>query len=92
MPDLNLLIAAGSKPKEDLIAQGYTRRTTAAEPRLSELVTHYKEIGHDVEVIEFKAESNGCDVCFNPTDDCAGSSSKKKNAEVYYDIYVRTKA
>lgn len=71
----------GSSPTSELLFQGYSRRTTAAEPRLSELVAEYLRIGYDVEIIEHQVEPNSCGVCFNPTD--------QKGGEVYCDIYVR---
>ncbi len=81
----------------ELEAQGFMRRTTATEPRLSELVDQYREIGHDVEIVEFKPETNGCSVCFSPQPDCAGAQLKKskyeaKKPDVYFDIFVRTKS
>lgn len=69
-----------TSPKAELLCSGYSRRTTAAEPRLSELVAEYKRIGYDVQVVEYQVEANGCDACYE-----AGAQV----GEVYGDIYVR---
>ena len=88
-----------TSPKHsELEADGFTRRTTAAEPRLSELVEQYREIGHEVELVEFRAETKSCSVCLVPESDCAVSQLKNskyatnKEPLVYYDIFVRPKA
>lgn len=69
-------------PKAELLASGYSRRTTAAEPRLSELVAEYRRIGYDVQVVEHKVEATDCGVCYE-----AGAQV----GELYGDIYVRRK-
>lgn len=71
-------LPAGST--SDLVQQGYIRRTTTTEPRLSELVAEYRRIGYDVAVIEHRVEGDACGVCFG-----AGSEA----GQVYGDIYVR---
>jgi hypothetical protein len=73
---------AGQSRESKLLADGYVRRTTIGEPRLSELVAEYQRIGYDVEVIEHRTESDGCGVCFE-----AG----KEAGEVYGDLYVRNR-
>ena len=70
----------GASEKAQLLYSGYSRRTTAAEPRLSELVAEYRRIGYDVEVVEYQVEPNGCGVCYE-----AGAQV----GEMYGDIYVR---
>lgn len=72
-------LSAGSK--SGLLGQGYIRRTTTTEPRLSELVDEYRRIGYDVEVIEHRVEGDACGVCFGTGSEGGG--------EVYGDIYVR---
>ena len=71
-----------TSPKAELLYSGYSRRTTAAEPRLSELVNEYKRIGYEVQVVEYQVEANGCGVCYE-----AGAQV----GEVFGDIYVRRK-
>lgn len=66
--------------KASLLFNGYSRRTTATEPRLSELVAEYKRIGYDVEVIEHEVEPNGCNVCYE---------EGAQVGEKYGDIYIR---
>lgn len=68
--------------KAELLSRGYSRRTTAAEPRLSELVAEYRRIGFDVEVVEYRAEASDCSSCYD-----AGAQV----GETYGDIYVRRK-
>lgn len=60
--------------------RGYTRRTTATEPRLTEIVTEYRRIGFDVEVVEHEPDPDGCNVCFE-------DSAMVKAG--YKDVYVR---
>lgn len=72
-----------SSPKADLLLQGYSRRTTASEPRLSELVAEYQRIGYEVEIIQHEVEPNACGVCFEASDEKANI--------VYCDIFVRSK-
>lgn len=68
--------------KADLLYRGFSRRTTAAEPRLSELIAEYRRIGYDVEVVEYQVEAGECGVCYE-----AGAQVGEK----YGDIYVRRK-
>lgn len=74
-------IASGAK--SELLFRGYSRRTTAAEPRLSEIVAEYRRIGFEVEVIEHQVEPNSCGVCFE-VDETTGQK--------YCDVYVRAGA
>ena len=66
--------------KADLLYRGYSRRTTAAEPRLTEIVSEYRRIGFDVEVIEHQVEPNSCGVCFEVEENVDRR---------YFDVYVR---
>lgn len=65
-----------------LLSEGYVRRTTAGEPRLSELVTEYQRIGFDVEVIEHRTEEDACGICFE---------AEAQTGTVYGDVYVRAR-
>ena len=50
--------------REDLEQQGWTRQATTDEPRLSEMVAFYEEIGYEVVTIPFTPdEKGGCDQC-----------------------------
>ena len=60
--------------EEELIAAGWERRFIACEPRLSEMVDTYKEIGFEVlleplpakeEMDSRSCEENDCTVCFD---------------------------
>lgn len=66
--------------KSELLYRGYSRRTTAAEPRLSEIVAEYLRIGFEVEVIEHQVEPNSCGICFE-----VDENADRK----YCDVYVR---
>ena len=52
---------------ERLKAEGWTRRTVAAEPRLSEMVELYEDLGFEIRLETFDAEEEdtGCGVCFS---------------------------
>ena len=67
--------------KSDLLYRGYSRRTTAAEPRLSEIVAEYLRIGFEVEVVEHQVEPNSCGICYEADEDVD---------QKYCDVYVRS--
>lgn len=88
MPPSRRLVPAASAQSESslesaLLFRGYTRRTTASEPRLSEIVAEYRRIGFEVEVIEHRVEPGECGVCFGV---------EGGTAETYYDVFVRRAA
>jgi len=58
---------AGSGREAELLAQGWTKRTTIDEPRLSEIAETYRQLGFDVEVIVHRTDSSGggCNTCFD---------------------------
>jgi len=50
--------------KEELLNEGWEKRSTTDEPRLSELVKMYKEIGFEVLLEPFKPdEESDCSEC-----------------------------
>jgi hypothetical protein len=60
--------------EEELVAAGWERRFIACEPRLSEMVEMYKEIGFEVhleplpskeEMDQSSCEDSGCTACFD---------------------------
>jgi hypothetical protein len=64
--------------EEELIADGWERRFIACEPRLSEMVAMYKEIGFEVhleplpskeEMDRSGCEESGCTACFDANPD-----------------------
>ncbi len=74
--------ACGVDParEEELAAQGWTRRSTLGEPRLSEAVEQYRAMGFEVHLENFDPTAEGeggCTTCF-------GSA-----AEQYKTIYTR---
>jgi hypothetical protein len=69
--------------ENDLLAQGWVKQTTIGEPRLSEIVENYRQLGYEVHVIEHREESGsgaGCNTCFT-----AGAEM----GQVYGDVYLR---
>lgn len=64
----------------ELSLQGYQRRTTASEPRLSEIVAEYRRIGFEVQVLPHRADPGQCSVCFEDEALTAAGSM---------DVYVR---
>ena len=69
-----------SSRHERLEKDGWVRRTTYDEPRLSELVESYKELGLEVRLEEPDADDiEGCSACFK------ASAGKMKT------IYTREK-
>ncbi len=75
--------AAQPNPEALLEAQGWLRRTTIGEPRLSEVVENYRAMGYEVHVERFQtADDASCTTCY---DDPAGQAPGK----VWGTVYVR---
>jgi len=62
------------KKEDELVAVGWERRFIACEPRLSEIVAMYQEIGFEVhleplpskeEMDQSGCEESGCTACFD---------------------------
>ena len=50
--------------EQDLIAQGFKKRTVYDEPRLSEIVEMYEEMGYEVRLVPLDPDSEpGCSEC-----------------------------
>jgi len=67
-----------TKREEDLLNSGWERRFIASEPRLSEMVEMYREIGFEVHLEPLPSkeeadaqgcEDSGCTVCFDVDSD-----------------------
>ena len=55
-----------SKRQQELEAQGWTRQSVMDEPRLTELVDMYKELGFEVHLEPFDPdEEEGCMTCMD---------------------------
>ena len=62
--DLNSKEPNKLTPEENLIKEGWQKQATYDEPRLSEMVDMYKEIGFEVHLEPFNAANeNGCTDC-----------------------------
>lgn len=67
-------------PKDKILNEGWEKRTTTDEPRLSELVRLYDELGFEVLLVPFNAEEElGCSECM------------KTSPQHYRTIYTRKK-
>lgn len=72
----------GSDPETLLMQQGWIRRTTIGEPRLSEVVENYRAMGYEVHVERFGGVEGSCTTCYDATD----PSSEN---QVWGTVYVR---
>lgn len=81
MKPIHLTLVKGGREGE-LLRQGWKKQTTIDEPRLSELVENYQNMGYEVYVIEHPAQTSdeGCNSCF---------SSGAADGKMYGDIYIR---
>jgi hypothetical protein len=58
--------------KEELEKQGWIKQTTYDEPRLSDIVEMYEEMGLEVRIAPFNPDENdepGCSECMNAQPD-----------------------
>lgn len=77
-----LKLIKGGK-EADLLSEGWVKQTTIGEPRLSEIVENYRQLGYEVHVVEHREEAGtgaGCNTCFT-----AGAEM----GQVYGDVYIR---
>lgn len=80
MVRIPLKLVKGGK-EADLLAEGWFKQTTIGEPRLSEIVENYRQLGYEVHVVEHREESgDGCNTCFT-----AGAEM----GNVVGDVYIR---
>ncbi|MGB0128522.1 MAG: hypothetical protein WBP72_12855 [Rhodocyclaceae bacterium] len=70
----------GGNREAELVSQGWVRKTTMGEPRLSELVENYRTMGYEVHVEAFRAQGESCNTCFD-----AG----EEMGQAYGTVYVR---
>ncbi len=66
--------------EEDLAREGWEKRTLYDEPRLSEMVEMYKELGFEVHLEPFDPQMQDCAECM------------RQNPELYKTIYTRKPA
>jgi len=80
MVRIPLKLVKGGK-EADLFAEGWIKKTTIGEPRLSEIVENYRQLGYEVHVVEHREESgDGCNTCF---------TAGVEMGQVYGDVYIR---
>lgn len=81
MEPIRLKLVKGGREGE-LLEQGWAKQTTIGEPRLSEIVENYRNMGYEVCVIEHPVDVSGadCNSCF-----AAGAEV----GQMYGDIYTR---
>jgi hypothetical protein len=70
----------GSVSEEALLKDGWEKKTTIGEPRLTELAENYASLGWDVHVERYTADGQSCNTCFTVGDDLG---------QVHGVIYVR---
>jgi hypothetical protein len=59
MKTIPLKLVKGGKEADLLAPKGWIKQTTIGEPRLSEIVVNYRQLGYEVHVIEHREESAG---------------------------------
>lgn len=69
------------KAHQDLEAQGWQRRFSAQEPRLSEMKGLYEALGLEVTILDGGMPDNG--------QDCTGCFDQKGFSNLYKTIYTR---
>ena len=76
-----LKVVKGDK-EGDLIAEGWTKRTTIGEPRLSEIAENYRQLGYEVRVVEHREpeSDDGCNTCL---------AADAEMGKVVGDVYIR---
>ncbi len=79
--DLNLRELSKITPEERLISEGWKKRATYDDPRLTEMVDMYREIGFEVHLEPFNAEYEK---------DCTSCMDSMSN--LYKTIYTREKS
>ncbi len=55
-----------SVSEADLLAQGWQRCFVADEPRLSEAVATYRDLGYEVKLLPFIPDASTCSECVTP--------------------------
>jgi len=85
MLPIHLKLLPSGRARE-LLAQGWTLQTTIGEPRLSEIVENYRQLGYEVLVLEHPEEPDpqACNVCFS-----AGTCASAAKSQTVGDVYVR---
>lgn len=69
-------------PEAQLERQGWVRRTTIGEPRLSEIAENYRAMGHEVHVERWSTGGASCTTCYDAADQSGAG-------EVWGTVYVR---
>lgn len=65
--------------EDELKKEGWEKRFTIDEPRLSEMANEYRELGFEVLIEPFEAETLQCSNCY------------KTSTQQYKTIYIRKK-
>ena len=52
-----------TREEETLVAEGWRRCFVADEPRLSEAIETYRELGYEVQLLPVALEDEGCTEC-----------------------------
>lgn len=70
-----------SKREEELEQEGWKKMTTYSEPRLSEMVEEYKELGFEVRIEEVDFDSEDCAECIQLEPESTKTIYVRKKAE-----------
>jgi len=70
----------GSASEAALLRDGWEKKTTIGEPRLTELADNYRSLGWEVHVERYTADGQSCNTCFDAGDELG---------QVHGVIYVR---
>jgi hypothetical protein len=57
------MISSRSESEAELLAEGWQRCFVADEPRLSEAVETYRDLGYEVKLMPFTPEESACSEC-----------------------------
>ena len=57
------MTSSESEPEAALLAEGWQRCFVADEPRLSEAVETYRDLGYEVKLLPFTPDESACSEC-----------------------------
>jgi hypothetical protein len=59
----------GNVAEAALLRDGWEKKTTLGEPRLTELAENYRSLGWEVHVERYTADGQSCNTCFDAGDE-----------------------
>jgi hypothetical protein len=73
-----LQVTPGASREAELTREGWLKKTTIGEPRLSEIAANYRSLGYQVHVETYRADGEACNTCFE-----AGDAMGQLNGTIY---------